>query len=398
MKLFSHITELGFDGYHLLPVSLMVTDRVMLWTPNSKDINAAYDDFTQLQPGKANPLLRSGDILELVKDNRVQILGREKWLRDPKSRIGHSYKSSEWDEDFDDIIREYGVQDAQKNSDPTNYRVRFVEEEEGFKWADRILMRTSKKSQKLVESIDHLIESEQLPYGVAEKVKIHGSKEKQIRVVLRDMRNHYDAFKLCGADKTIDGSEWEKLIVTGLKDELKRDSKGHTEPVLLSDDHVLQVLDTLKSIAGEKPRNAEQIKKLIDSERGKTLREEFDKLIRVDDFTTHEILSSELRANLDKIPSYFKSLIPGGLLDRGITVLGLGFSLATFAFNAQSAMGLLVASLPVIKEHAVQKSLIPTKNYEGFRTPFILAYNRKNPTYNQMKELYERFKTMKLPG
>ncbi len=259
-------------------------------------------------------------------------------------------------------------------------------------------MRTSKKNQKLVETIETLIRSGQLPIGVAEKVKIHKSIEKQIRVVLRDIRNHYDVFKLCCADKTIDGSECEKLIITGLKDELIRDSKGHTEPVLLSDDHVLQVLDTLKSIASEKPRNAEQIKKLIDSDRGKTLREEFDKLIRVNDFTTHEILSSELRANLDKIPGYFKSLIPEGLLDRGITVLGLSFSIATFAFNTQSAMGLLVASLPVIKEHAVQKSIIPTRSYEGFRTPFILAYNRKNPTYNQIKEMYERFKTMKLPG
>ncbi len=76
MKLFSHITELGFDGYHVLPVSLMVSDRVLLWNPNSKDINAAYDHFSQSQSRKANPLLRSGDILELVKDKKIQILGR----------------------------------------------------------------------------------------------------------------------------------------------------------------------------------------------------------------------------------------------------------------------------------------------------------------------------------
>lgn len=397
MNLFSHITELGLQGYHLLPVSLMVSDKVILWSPNSEKIERAYTEFSKSNSTAINPLMRPGDLLELVNERRIQILGREDWLRIPESRLNNKHKPPNWDPVFDTSIRDFGVEDVLKNVPDSQKRVRFVPPEKGYEWADKIMKSNAIKNKKIVAYIIAKIKSNDLPEGVLDKVKRIDSDEGKIRVVLRDVRNHYDAFRFCGAQKTIDGVRFDNLISSVLGDEITKSQGSYSDYPNLSGLRVLEVLEVLKSIAATKPRNAEQIKKLCCSKKGEILRNEFEKLISIDKFSAVEVLTSDLRGSLGKVSGYLENLIPGNLMDKGMTISGILLSLATFTFNPLSYYGLFNSCWTPLKGWVTQKSLRPVNSYTGYRSPFIIAYDRLTPTYRQMEEMLKRFGETKMP-
>jgi len=371
MKAFSHITELGGDGYGVLPAVLLLADRTVLWTPSRADIDNAYKN------GKS--FLRHEDILEFLSDGYVQIMGRKKWLTDPESRKGHQWKDPSWDINFDGKICDIAIQD--KGFNAAEQRVLLVEPERGYTWADQQLKQRSEISRKRKEFLVARIRNRNLPPGILRKIDKLESQEEKLRIALRDIRNHCDAFKLSKSDVTIDGPLWAECLEFVLGNELKKESRfGNVVP---SKDHFYAFLDLLLSIASIK--NAEHLKKLLCNSKRVQIREEFSKIL-ADDLPVSALLSGEF--SQFKEPGILKSIVPNSLIDKGITLSGVAVAIAGLQLAFLPLLGLVIAVSPIAKELAVKYSVLPIKGYKGPMFPFMLAYGVKSPTYKQIAEMH----------
>lgn len=131
MRLFCHISEFEENGWESLPVMLFCSERVTLWSPSASSVNAAY------LSGRS--IFRAGEILELVREGYIQVMGRRQWLTDPEVRRQSNYPHARWDPTFDTAISDIGLAEKKNNILTLHRRVLFVGPEDGYHWADQVL-------------------------------------------------------------------------------------------------------------------------------------------------------------------------------------------------------------------------------------------------------------------
>jgi predicted RNA binding protein with dsRBD fold (UPF0201 family) len=185
-RLFCHINEFRTKGWSQLPLMLLLGQSVTLWSPAplliDRSRNHGAIDFS------------SQDLLSLVEDGHVRIVGREKWFK-KEFRDSMEWKLGHWDDKFDSKILEILERD-QHSREP---QVSIAPVECGYK---RVDAEIANKSEKF-ELAKTLVKAEHLPKGTLSRIRELGAKaslKDKARAALRDAFNHDQALDFCRAD------------------------------------------------------------------------------------------------------------------------------------------------------------------------------------------------------
>jgi hypothetical protein len=382
MKLFCHISEFEAAGWENLPVMLFCSDRVTLWSPSASSINAAY--------AVGRSVIRSEELLELVRAGYVQVIGRRPWLTDPATRAQSNYEYKKWESTFDTHIADLGINEEKERTLESERKVRFIGPEDGYQWADMVLDSAQKKDQVRVQIIAHRLEKRQLPPGSLEKADRESSERAKIRVALRDARNHAMAHAQSAADLPIEPSVGAEVIAEVCSEVLVPSQKVYGMP---TEQRLWEIFEVLRSISA--PRTYSDFVRLLErADRREAIRD-LGALSR-DDTPVAQLLSSQIVAGA-KEPTWLQSLVPQTRSSGFCTVVGLFVGIAGFTFISNpevslitGGLGTVVSLIGELSGPAEKLSWLRSSQYAGPRYPFVLAYGHETPTYQEIRELHQR--------
>lgn len=254
---FCHISEYGEKGYAYLPQMVLLGRPLTLWAPSSRLI-------------LAHSGLAAADLLALVDRGHVRVIGREPWLMSRKYRDSHNFAGAAWTPGVDDTLRKWCEDDASK---PTGaQRVATAPPEDGYKWADEYLENHPRGSKAWY---DHYRRSPQtLPTGTLDTIarNLQGTRsmkeERRVvaRTILRDGRNHGQAFQIAGSDISVHLDKVDLEFLRLLTDEssrptIVRQSSGERTPSeAISAEltrQTLEILRWLRDAGRTRPMNLE---------------------------------------------------------------------------------------------------------------------------------------------
>jgi hypothetical protein len=192
---FCHISEYGEKAYSYLPQIVLLGKPLTLWAPAPRLV-------------LAHSGLSGKQFLDLVNAGDVRILGREWWLKSKQDRDEHKFRYARWLPEVDDTLALWCTQDAGKPLD--QQRVAALGRPDGYEWADEQL---EKNRRQVSTWYDRYRRSpRELPSGtldtiarnVAEAVDKRADERYAVaRTILRDARNHGQAFQAAGSDISI---------------------------------------------------------------------------------------------------------------------------------------------------------------------------------------------------
>lgn len=402
VKWFCHISEFGgergstpFVAASVLPVMLFLSDRLTLWSPSGLQFRDAQKN------GKS--ILGPEGLLDLVRKKRIQILGREKWLTSPQARESSDWPYAPWDQDFDLPIAEMALDD--RNLPLPDRRVVLVEEEDGWKWADKQLQSLTEK----VVTTRRLLAKGELPPGFIEKADRYGDsvngeeKEKfqavakstdiplsewlRIRSVLRDARNHEKAFKLADCHLSVEPSDHPEAIPTIMgRRAHQADENFHLPP----NDQLWEFLQLAASLS--RPRNADDLEKLLErSDRADLVREMTPFMIN-----PYAALELDRRLQENLPPSWSSVLNPFSgrtPVINGFKLFGYLGLLSAFVgmkLNPEAIIGLVISFIGCGRDIGEKVNLLRVSDYTGPKFPVVLGYDHREPKYKELLELRQQ--------
>jgi hypothetical protein len=196
MKVFCHINEHRELGWENLRAMVLAYDSPVIWAPSF-----AY----LLHARRTNPRLPDPqEVMTYIEMKRLRVMGRTWWFRKTEKRANHDWKfAREWTE-YDQKLETWRRQD-ELQAQPSSARVRALADEKGEQWAKRQL-----KSRRVsARSIAANIAKVELPKGALEKIRGKTTPSAQATLLLKDIKNHSDAFRRSGADRYFGTySEW----------------------------------------------------------------------------------------------------------------------------------------------------------------------------------------------
>lgn len=187
---FFHINDYDKAGYADLPRYIATSYPLVLWAPSGHLLERSYRD--PLNACDVSP----EQFIKLVQDNHIQIIGRENWF-DKNWRNKHRWSGAHWLDGFDDAL--LGILREREREPLSSRSVRFVEDEDGDKWAKEYL---DQKQSGIIDVVVRLINARKVPEGVIAKASdalTKGDRRQAVAHVLRDLRNHVQAKNLAGA-------------------------------------------------------------------------------------------------------------------------------------------------------------------------------------------------------
>jgi hypothetical protein len=399
MKLFCHISEFQgdeptapFTGANLLPVMLFLSERLSLCSPSEPQFQEAFRS--------KNSTLAPQDILDLVRERRIQIIGRKKWLTLPSSRESSKWRFAPWRDDFDIPVAEMGLQDEKLPR--VNQRVVFAPDERGWDWADNQIRKATTGMRIARARLDE----GRLPPGFAEKAtrvtpetlkpevreKVEEAAQQagislpeavQIRSVLRDARNHEDALEISGCDLPVEPSKHAEAIpaIVG-----RRTPHINRDISLPSNERLSEVLKLLAGLS--RPRNAKQVHALL----GRMDRQEL--IAEIGPLLANPYAALELHRQLElNPPSWYSVLNPVSSRTTAARVFKaaafgtLVTAIATTSLAPMSIFALLFAIIGYGPEVLEKVDVIAAPGYKGPRLPVVLASDSTEPTYKLALEM-----------
>jgi len=405
MRLFCHISEFRevssipyFTGAAVLPAMLFLSDRLSLWSPSTSQFLDARE--------RGQSKLDAEDLVDFVRERRIQIVGRRWWLTDPSARRlrGWSPHGCVWVSPFDDAIAEMAIEDEKLGLPETDRRVLIADDEDGWEWADEKI----KASTKHVARARERLASQALPGGFLDKARQRAenpSEEDQkqfkikatgsglsfsewieLRTVLRDTRNHEEAVRISHCDSPVEPSKHADAIpfIAG-----RRTRQPHTSFRLPSDRQLAELVHFAASFS--RPRDASELRALLDR------KDRADLVAEMEPLMTSPSAALELHKRLETdVPGWLSVINPVS----GRSGAGRAFRLIGFAGLITSIVTTTVAWVPLVslaasiigygKEVGENLSVLPAPNYHGPKWPVVLAYDETDPTYAQIRELRER--------
>jgi len=377
---------------------LFLSDRLSLWSPSAGQFSEAREN------GQSK--LSPEDLLQFVRERRVQVIGRRWWLTDPTARAkkGWSPHGSRWVAAFDDPIAEMALEDDKPNLPTIDRRVLIADDEDGWDWADNQIKGTTAHVTRAQERLS----SQSLPGGFLEKAlrrtespseedkkqfktKARGSglsfsEWLQLRTVLRDTRNHEQAVKVSHCDAPVEPSKYSDAIpfIAG-----RRARQGRTSYRLPSDRQLGELVRLAASFS--KPRDASELRTLLDR------KDRADLVAEMEPFMASPNVALELHKRLETdVPGWLSIMSPLS----GPNVAARGFKLVGFAGLVTTILTTTLAWLPEIslvasivgygKELGERLSVFAAPNYRGPKWPIVLGYGKTDPTYAQIMELRKR--------
>ena len=374
MNTFCHIAEFDFAGYQALPVMLYLSDQVVVWSPSARQLQVAYDADTTI--------LRPGDIVELVQDGHLQVIGRKHWLTDPASRATSRFEYATWVPQFDGVLSEIAIREDNAGIVPRDRHVRIAHDEPGYAWADQILSSSDSLSKDIVRRAKERLKRRAFPVGTLEKIEKERTVNSKLRVALRDVCNHREAFLESSADLSL---EYD-VAAEAISELYPKVPPSQQELTVPSMSRFREIVELLASV--NRPRNAENLKNLLKTRDRSLVAREFGELMK-SQYAVSQLLAAQIAVSGEE-PAFLKSLLPTSTFGKIVTVAGLALGFATFQFTAEPIISLIVSVIGAVEGLAEKISIIPASSYRGPRLPFIFAYGTKRPRYRQIKEMHRR--------
>lgn len=375
MDTFCHISEFGPQGLENVPALAFVSERLTLWAPAF----GLVQDAMQRQYSILGP----HDVLALVEQRHLQIMGRERWFTDRAYRASLQvhYPLAAWVDEYDDRLWELALEDRALL--PEDRRVLFAPDADGDTWAESVLGSLEPEDRSRLDDVRRLYLSGRYPAGTREKLRRVRTTDEAIRVLLVDIRNHSKAFLDAGADRLAllsdDADAYARALPLG--PEIERHS-----PTVDDTERFLELLKLLKSLS--RPRNYKELKHLLERVDRKQLLREVRSLL-ASDLPAHLALRQEVRSGAPHRAGA-RTLLGDTPLDMTVTMSGLASALATFHFLPGPFFGLLTALAGPTVQALRQTSVLPVSEYTGPALPFVLAYDRAKPTYSQIAAMVGR--------
>src|SRR5439155_5656301 len=202
MELFTHINEMGSEGWESLRTIVLICSRAVLWAPSASRM-ALYRHRNRLLPTPS-------EVLWYVEKEHVQILAREWWIADRKERekvAKERFKHARWSEAFDGRVLEIWREEKEQGRTGTSAKVRNAPAETGARWAEEQIREGRIECEKAVTNLD----PKKFPKGYLEKIEGVGPRA-AVKSLLRDARNHGLAFRESGADRNL-GSPADEYVL-----------------------------------------------------------------------------------------------------------------------------------------------------------------------------------------
>ena len=391
MRIFSHIAEFDFLGYHQLPAMVVFAEKVTLWAPSARQMAAARSTVTP------------DGLLELVQAKKVQVLGRRDWLTREETRLESGWEFARWSEvGYDDKVREIALIEEKAKIEGERRQVRFAPREEGEDWAANQIASDA----PVVSAVRAAIQARSFPPGMLQKAeraaKTHPTDpDAPVRALLRDMRNHEDALGLIPGGIPVEPCQHPNVVPTIMA---RTDQRRPGTGAAPDPDKLWDLLNLATNLAA--PRSIDDLLKLLERDDLDQLRDEIDPLLCASDAATDvaEELETEIRIGTDRT-SWREALTPGTLLDRSLVGGGIGVAVADLIFEVVAhqvgppgvgglltATGGLIAAGPPALGAARKLSWIGTtdQQYTGPKWPFVLAYDSEHPRYKAIDSLIQR--------
>lgn len=191
---FNHINDYGEQGFAALDREIASSHPLVLWAPSMFLLEKYYDG------GNGTCKISPDQFVSYVGEGYVEVIGREWWLldRQARKRRAESYEGATWTA-YDDRLRDILLNFD--NLPDNDVHVRIVPDEIGFTWAEQVLDEAQQKypgktqgQLPIVKDIQDMLRRSEVPEGTAERAKRAPTPEKQAIEVLRDVKNHTDAY------------------------------------------------------------------------------------------------------------------------------------------------------------------------------------------------------------
>lgn len=382
MKIFSHINELGKEGWESLRTLVLACPKVAIWSPS-----ASYLESFR----KINPLLPTKEeLLWYIREGYIQYRARKWWIFNEERRKEHGWEFARWVEPFDEEILQIWKDDQHNGVTGAFARVVAVDEEVGLNWAREQIYGKNIDLKTLVKKI----QKNTLLVGYREKALRFSNIEEMAISILRDARNHADVFGNSGADRNL-GMPADRYLVNvfvnavkDLKYIPKYSIRKPPQPRILIEmiNYVLNILGKSGKSVRSQDEAFERTRILLHSPRNIELFRDWvatvDSLAQTVD---KEILREELIDNL--IKSIDQGVIKKGFLDY----LNLKGEMQTLVFMSNilinvyglytgsnlAPLGLVLFSIPQIMGLLQWLGWI-SDNYYSINWPFYIAEGKQN--------------------
>lgn len=189
MRIYYPINEFDDVGYIALPLSIFLSEKLILWCPMPKYIDEMYNC------GKS--ILNSNDILSLVESGYIQIACRENWL-DKTYRNSMSFSKAKYDY-FDTKLKILMNNSYGKMDSPVYY----APKQKGSIYANRIINNKTNKSNQILNTTEELLNNfSQIPVGIQDKLQ-GKTDEQQKKLLIRILRNNFNGLMETNSDNII---------------------------------------------------------------------------------------------------------------------------------------------------------------------------------------------------
>lgn len=189
MRIYYPINEFDDVGYIALPLSIFLSEKLILWCPMPMYIDQMYNS------GKS--ILNSQDILSLVEEGYIQIACRENWL-DANYRNSISFSNAKYTY-FDTKLKTLMNNSCGKMDAP----IYIAPNQQGGSYAKKIIKNNTNKSNKILIATEELLNNfSQIPTGIQDKL-LGKTNEQRKELLIRILRNNFNGLKETCSDNII---------------------------------------------------------------------------------------------------------------------------------------------------------------------------------------------------
>lgn len=395
---FCHINEYREEGFTNLHRMIYCSRPLVVWAPSGN----LLENYNKKEICKVS--IR--DFIEFVEKGKIKVIARESFLN-RKHRNEHPFEGYHWHNVLDDALLQIYKNDEIETLE--NRRVKIVEKEDGYKWADKIL----EKEPKEINKIWRLINERKIPVGSLDKALKKDNKIESVREVLRDVRNHSRAFELSKTDVPIlskqDG-DFFRLLEKGDFDDKKENIKEKREEKVKNISQLENCVMSLLKRLDEYSR-AKSYKDFIYNEDGHREFCEFLfaiyknlNTIDLNEVSSHlinNIIIEIEKGRKQKEDITIRELfsLPKDKLLASLDTGGLALTVAGMIVDPTgtlSILGIMLVTIPISRGILMKLGCIPIP-YEGIKWPFLYVFGNDRPKPNQIeyiKEILNKYKTL----
>lgn len=378
---FCHINDYREKGYKNLHRMIIASYPLILWAPSGK----------MLEHYSQNGVCRVSidDFKDYIEKGFIKIIAREKWYFDKKyrSNLAKRFNGGEW-HNLDDVLKSICLND--QNLAIEKQRVRIVEEEDGYIWADKILSKERGK----IDEICNLIEKKKIPLGSIEKGMEWGdNKEKVAKEVLRDVRNHIRAFELANANVPIfdyEDARFFELLGKGKQKKPEKIKAVETSRIVNKIIEILKMLEDYQKprsfgkfiIGGEGHRELSKYLynlNILLKSMGHITSKDISLCFKKDFFEVLEEIDKSLHPEISIKDLLFKT--PKDDFERNIYYISIFYiflSLAITPFTLFGLCGVILSAIPIFGKSILIKLGLRAGDYEGTtRWPFLYTFGKE---------------------